>query len=94
MLCGDLDGWVGGVEGRSRREGIYVYIQLIHFIVQQKLTQHCKATIFQLKIYIRRAQIKLLEMKNAISEVKNTLDAINSSLDTALLKKISVTLKS
>ena len=38
MLCGDLN-------GRSKREGIYAYIQLIHFIVQQKLTQHCKATI-------------------------------------------------
>ena len=23
--------------------GIYVYIKLIHFIVQQKLTQHCRA---------------------------------------------------
>ena len=22
--------------------GIYVYIQLIHFVIQQKLTQHCK----------------------------------------------------
>ena len=35
--------------GRSKREGIYVYIYLITFIVQQKLTQHCKATISQLK---------------------------------------------
>ena len=26
-----------------------IYMQLIHFIVQQKLTQHCKATIPQLK---------------------------------------------
>ena len=28
---------------------IYVYIQLIHFIVQQTLTQYCKATTPQLK---------------------------------------------
>ena len=35
------------VEGRSKREGIYVYIWLIHFTVQQKLTQHCKAIILQ-----------------------------------------------
>ena len=34
---------------RSKREGIYVYIYLITFIVQQELTQHCKATISQLK---------------------------------------------
>ena len=29
--------------------GIYVYVQLIHFAVQQKLTQHCKATVLQQK---------------------------------------------
>ena len=45
---GGMGEGVGG--GRSKREEIYVYIQLIHFIVQQKLTQHCKAIIFQLKI--------------------------------------------
>ena len=42
VLCGDLN-----------RQGIYtdgvcVYVQVIHFSVQQKLTtQHCKATILQ-----------------------------------------------
>ena len=49
LLCDDLDGWDGGGGGRSKREGIQVYIQLIHFIVQQKLTQHCKAILLQLK---------------------------------------------
>ena len=33
MLCGD-------------KEGIYLYVQLILFTVQQKLTQHCKAIKF------------------------------------------------
>ena len=47
MLCDDLEGWDGGVEGRLKRKGIYVYIQQIHFVVQQKLTQHCKAIIVQ-----------------------------------------------
>ena len=37
----------GGVGGRSKREGIYVYIELIPFVVQQNLTQHCKAVILQ-----------------------------------------------
>ena len=51
VLCDDLDGWDGGgVGGVSQREGIYVYIWLIHFAVQQKLTQHCKATIKEKKI--------------------------------------------
>lgn len=38
-----------GVGGRLNREGTSVYIQLIHTVVQQELTQHCKAVIFQLK---------------------------------------------
>ena len=44
MLCDDLEVWDGkGVGARLQREGMYVYTQLIHFVVQQKLMQHCKA---------------------------------------------------
>ena len=39
-------GRVGRI-GRSKREGTYVYIELIHFTVQQKLALHCKAVIRQ-----------------------------------------------
>ena len=49
MLCDDLERWGGGGR-RLEREGIYVYLRLIHVAVQQKLTQHCKAIIPQLKI--------------------------------------------
>ena len=35
--------------GRLKRKRIYVYLQLIHVVVQQKLTQHCKPIILQLK---------------------------------------------
>ena len=38
-------GGMGRVGGRPKREVIQVYIQLIQFVVQQKLTQHCKAII-------------------------------------------------
>ena len=31
--------------GRFKRDGIYVYLQLIHIVVQQKLIQHCEAII-------------------------------------------------
>ena len=31
----------------SKKEWIYVYVELIHFAVQQKLAQHCKSTILQ-----------------------------------------------
>ena len=36
-----------GVGGKLEREGIYVYFWLIHVVVQQELTQRCKAIIFQ-----------------------------------------------
>ena len=36
--------------GGEEREGIHIHIKLIHAVVQQKLTQHCKAVIFQFKI--------------------------------------------
>ena len=41
---------VNGMGRKSKEEGIYVYVRLIHLNVQQKLTQkHCKATILQLR---------------------------------------------
>ena len=35
--------------GRLKMEVIYVEIELIHFVVEQKLTRHCKAIILQKK---------------------------------------------
>ena len=50
MLCDDLEGW-GREDGREAQEGgdmgTHVYIQLIRFVVQQKLTQHCEAIVLQ-----------------------------------------------
>ena len=50
MLCDHLEGW-DRESGREMQEGgdmgIYVYVQLIHFVAQQKLAQHCKAVILQ-----------------------------------------------
>ena len=34
-------GMVGGGEREAQEEGMYVYIQLIHFVVQWKVIQHC-----------------------------------------------------
>ena len=39
----------GRVEGRLTREGIYAYTWLVRVFAQQKLIQHCKIIIFQLK---------------------------------------------
>ena len=46
MLCDALDGW-NGVLGMSKREVIYVYIELTHFVVQEKLIQPGKVIILQ-----------------------------------------------
>ena len=50
ILCDHLEGWDREC-GREAQEGgdmeIYVFIELIHFVIQQKLTQHCKAIILQ-----------------------------------------------
>ena len=48
VLCDDPEGWDGG--GRLKGEGIYVYLRLIHIIVQQKLRKQGKAIILQFKI--------------------------------------------
>ena len=47
MLCDHLEGWdrEGGRE--TQEEGDKYTFKLIHFVVQQKLTQHCKAIILQ-----------------------------------------------
>jgi len=49
VLCDDPEEWGGGVRGRLKGEGIYVYIQLIHIIVQQKLIQHLKQLFLKKK---------------------------------------------
>ena len=38
------------VGGRFKREGIYVYLWLIHGAIWQNPAQHCKAITLQLKI--------------------------------------------
>ena len=42
------------------KEGISVYVQLIHFAIWQKLTQHCKATKFQKKKKLRGSVVHCL----------------------------------
>ena len=50
MLCDHLEGW--DREGRREAQeggdmGTYVYVELIHFVIKQKRTHHCKAIIVQ-----------------------------------------------
>ena len=51
-LCDDLvviEGWDGEGGRETQEERIFVCVWPIHFVVQQKLMQHCKAIIIQLK---------------------------------------------
>ena len=50
VLCDHLEGWdrEGERETHEGRDmGICVYLWLIHFVIQQKLTHHCRAITLQ-----------------------------------------------
>ena len=57
MLCDDLDGWDGAGRSTTERRYTHTYThthththtRLIHFVSQQKLTQHCKAITIENK---------------------------------------------
>ena len=53
MLCDNPEMWDGEVREVPREE-IYVYLWLIHTVVWQKPTQHCKTIILQLKFFKER----------------------------------------
>jgi hypothetical protein len=63
------------VGGRSKREVIYVYIYLIHFTLEQKLTKHCKAIILQFKKYIKK-KVMLVDPKTLTFPVFFTITHI------------------
>ena len=46
--CDDLEGL--GQDGREIQDGGDVYVWLMHVLIWQKPTKHCKAIILQLKI--------------------------------------------
>ena len=54
--CGRGRGWDGGGvgEGGPKGRGMYVYLELIHAVVQQKQSQHCKAVTLQLKNNLKK----------------------------------------
>ena len=46
MVCDHVEGWDREGERETQEGGdmkIYVNVQLIHFVIKQKLTHHCKA---------------------------------------------------
>ena len=70
----------------QKRGDIYLYIWVMNFPVQQKLTQHCKATILQIFFLI----------ENSLSAFTNTYSKFSSfhslsSSDAMLICAVSVT---
>ena len=63
------DDWWGGREGR---QGGAVYTQLIPFVVQQKLTQHYKATIPQLAKRKDKKQVSFNKIRQAAVALSST----------------------
>lgn len=48
--------------GRPTREGTSAYLELIHVVVQHKLTQHGKAILLQLKNKLKKTKAKPLRV--------------------------------
>ena len=72
------------VGGETKREGAYVHLWLTHFVVQQKLTQHYKAIILQLKKIIIQRSTHLEEMfleSNLISAAAKSLQSCPTLCD-------------
>ena len=67
MLCDDPSEGIGAMGGRLKGEGIYVYIQLIYFVVQQKLLQHCKAIMLHKKK--RGAENSVIKINHIFIEI-------------------------
>ena len=64
VLCDELEGWgveVGGKEAKGG--GDVVYLQLIHVVIQQKLTQCHKAIILQFKKKEKKSEARAFQFQ-------------------------------
>ena len=65
----------GGVEGRLKKEGISIYIKLVHATIQQKLTQNSKAIILHKKKRIALLNASTLDI--CVIILKNSVNNAN-----------------
>ena len=56
---------------KYKKEGMYVYIQMIHFAVQERLTQLCKANILQYKLILEKGKSSYHLAKITVDTVRN-----------------------
>ena len=57
-LCGDLNG--KKIQGSG---DIYVFMQLIHFAMQQKLMQHCKSSYTLIFLNVEKEALSTLQIQ-------------------------------
>lgn len=77
----------GGMSsGREAPEGIYVYVWLSHFVVQQKPTGHCELTIpqFKEKVQIRIYTSPCRRLKGSQREEKSSLPTLREGTPSGL----------
>ena len=73
----DKRGWT---VGRLKREKIHVYISVIHLVVRQKLTQHCKAVILKKKKRKKRKKRNCSGKSWVLCEITCTMDVAGFSV--------------
>ena len=64
---------------KSRKQGIYMHVQLIHHVDGQKLIQHWKATLFQKRLY-NSSTYKFMHTKKACFIINKHTNTPKSSL--------------
>ena len=64
----------------SEKEWLYVYAWLNHFAVHVKLTQHCKSTVLQYKIKIKKKNKVFTTQRCAPKSFLLTPAEINTSI--------------
>jgi len=87
VLCDDPEGRDGKVEGRLKSEGIRVYIWLIHGVAWHKLTQCCRAIIFQIKIERSGGELVTLTLIGILESWKVLCLQLGLLPDQAVLNK-------
>ena len=64
-------------EGRDM--GIYVYVNLVHFVIKQKLTYHCKAIILN-KDVLKKYKNLRRDITTDATEFKNIIQKYQEQL--------------
>ena len=66
MLCDDPEGWDGEEDGR---EGMYISIRLIQFVVRQKSTQHLHPS----KKHVTKCQLCIISREKKKGKIRRFL---------------------